>query len=427
LRQNAVFARTWYEDTAIAPPDFGQVALDDCAWDVGIIGGGLAGLTALLKLSQAGARVVLLEARSIAAGASGRNGGFCTGGWAADDAQILRLLGGKGAAAMEEIAEGGLLWMKERMHRTGWESTAATPGVLRVSLSGHGAPGDLDAQALAAFVKAPRYRHGAVSYEGVHFHPLNFMRLLAREALEAGGQIIEQAHVRGAFRTSRGWHIETSRGVCRAQQVIWAGGGYGEGDAPMLTSRILPIRTYIGVTEPLGEMVLRHIPTECAIGDTRRAGNYYRRLPDGRLLWGMGITAFGTLSIPKVKAMVLRDIAAILPGLADEMRSAGRGIDYGWAGNMAYAPHFLPLVGEIRPGFHALTGFGGHGMNTAPAAALSLVSQMQGNLGDPTPFSQIPRPPVFGILGRIAAEGSYRWRILQDFRAEKVSQSHQGQ
>src|ERR671938_1261346 len=51
--------------------------------DVAIVGGGVTGCAAARVLAQAGLRVRVHEAREIAAGASGRNGGFALGGGAA--------------------------------------------------------------------------------------------------------------------------------------------------------------------------------------------------------------------------------------------------------------------------------------------------------------------------------------------------------
>ena len=50
--------------------------------DVAIVGGGVTGVSAALTLTQRGASVRLHEARAIASGASGRNGGFALRGGA---------------------------------------------------------------------------------------------------------------------------------------------------------------------------------------------------------------------------------------------------------------------------------------------------------------------------------------------------------
>jgi gamma-glutamylputrescine oxidase len=50
--------------------------------DVEIVGGGVTGCSCALVLAEAGLRVRLHEAREIASGASGRNGGFALRGGA---------------------------------------------------------------------------------------------------------------------------------------------------------------------------------------------------------------------------------------------------------------------------------------------------------------------------------------------------------
>src|SRR5580765_7512336 len=66
----------WYATAALAPR---TEALDaPTTADVCIIGGGYTGLSSALHLAERGVGVVLLEAKEIGNGGSGRNAGHCT-------------------------------------------------------------------------------------------------------------------------------------------------------------------------------------------------------------------------------------------------------------------------------------------------------------------------------------------------------------
>jgi len=69
----------YWIDTAPAFPDRSGRQLPDSV-DVAIVGGGITGLNAAIRLARKGAAVVVLEQGRFGSGASGRNGGMCTTG-----------------------------------------------------------------------------------------------------------------------------------------------------------------------------------------------------------------------------------------------------------------------------------------------------------------------------------------------------------
>lgn len=82
----------------------------DSAPDVAIVGGGITGCSCALALAEAGLRVRLDEAREIAGGASGRNGGFALRGGSAPYPVLAESIGSKQTAALwrwteDELAE----------------------------------------------------------------------------------------------------------------------------------------------------------------------------------------------------------------------------------------------------------------------------------------------------------------------------------
>lgn len=83
------FPTTWYSQTSL--PRAARPALNsDETCDVCIIGAGIAGLTAALELTRRGKRVIILEANQVAWGASGRNGGVVSPGWAEGSGAIRK-------------------------------------------------------------------------------------------------------------------------------------------------------------------------------------------------------------------------------------------------------------------------------------------------------------------------------------------------
>ncbi|MFN7175057.1 MAG: NAD(P)/FAD-dependent oxidoreductase, partial [Thermaurantiacus tibetensis] len=128
-------------------------------------------------------------------------------------------------------------------------------------------------------------------------------------------------------------------------------------DAGLEAVRLSRIRT----TAPLGPRATDFIRTPAAVYDTRFAFDYYRLLPDTRLLWG------GRISVrdrppAAVERLLRRDLARVFPGLA------GVRLDYAWSGLMSYARHEMPQLGQLAPGLWYAQAFGGQprGCNEAP-------------------------------------------------------------
>jgi gamma-glutamylputrescine oxidase len=402
---------TWYHDTAIAAPLADGLSAD-LSYDVAIVGGGLAGLTLLHELIRAGVDAVLIEKQVVGAGASGRNGGFCSDGWAAGAAQIARLVGPEGAEALATLAAQGVAWMRAKCSLPEYASAGAKPGILTVSLSGRSG-GEISGDGLRAMVDSPRYKSGTLDMQAFHFHPLNFMRCLAGEVRDMGGRIFQNTTLGAIARDGTGFQLTVTDGkTIHANRVVLATGGYGGSETGPLARHILSIQTYIGVTAPIAADIRRAIKTDFAVGDTRRAGNYYRMLPDDRLLWGHGITTFGTHDAARIKTNTMRDFQRIYPSAAPDF-------EYGWAGNMAYAVHQMPLVGQLQPGLFALSGFGGHGMNTAPISAIVLAEALCGQSDRIKLFDAIPKPWNMGKAGPFAVEAQYCLLKMRDYLTER--------
>ena len=78
---------------SILKPDLFSHLQENLYVDICIIGGGLTGVTSALNLAKNGYKVVLLEARKVGWGASGRNGGQLSFGLRREQIYIEKLLG----------------------------------------------------------------------------------------------------------------------------------------------------------------------------------------------------------------------------------------------------------------------------------------------------------------------------------------------
>jgi glycine/D-amino acid oxidase-like deaminating enzyme len=91
---------------------------------------------------------------------------------------------------------------------------------------------------------------------------------------------------------ARGWKIATPRGTLRAQNVLVATSGYTSRVTPALQKKIIPIGSYIIVTEVLPEKLTAELsPRNRMIYDSKNYLYYYRLTLDRRMLFG-GRAAF---------------------------------------------------------------------------------------------------------------------------------------
>ena len=266
---------------------------------------------------------------------------------------------------------------------------------------------------LEEFVTSSRYSSGIKLGEGFHFHPLNFLKGLGVRVTNMGGRIYENTKLTHFKKVGSEFIIKVSTGgKIKAKKIVLCTGGYGSSEIGALSKYWLPIETFITVTEPVDHLFAETIKKSIAISDDRRAGNYYRLLPDGRLLWGRGVSALNGYSRQKLHQEVRKDLNYFFPQLSREIEKVK--LDYTWSGKMAYSRHMMPYIGLLEPELYALTAFGGHGMNTAPAGALLLAETIAGMNDRTYAFKQFPFSWNGGSGGKILAELYIKYLKLSD-------------
>lgn len=414
-------ARSWYqEQLSEAPP--AEPLEGMLTVETAIIGGGLAGLSTAYGLTERGESCpIVLEQGRVGEGASGRNGGFVFAGYSLDVQALVRAVGMETARRMHDWTRAAVATIDARCRV--WSVPAARAGVVladwfhdstalrrfrdRTETTLGFKLDWIEPDDLPQWVRSPRYGAGLHEPGSLHLNPLAYVRALAAAVRAAGGRVCEQQPVLELERDRAGWLLRTEHAQIRAERVVLATGGYGQELRRRWQAAIQPIGTYIAVTEPLGQRINALIPSGAAIYDTRFAFDYYRPLPDTRLLWG-GRISVADRDLASIRALLRRDMLRVFPTLAKVE------FDYAWGGWMSYARHQMPLLGEVEPGLWLALGFGGHGLAPTTLAGDVLAESILGDRSRLQAFAPFAPRWAGGPAGRIAAQAVYWWKQSLD-------------
>lgn len=339
--------------------------------EVAVIGGGVTGCSCALTLAEAGTRVRLYEARTVAGGASGRNGGFALRGAAEPYDAARARLGHEPARRLMVLTE-------ESQDRMAGLAGDALRRVGSFRLAGD----EAEASALRREYDALRADGFGVHwvdaleppldrlYHGAIFHPTDaavrpgrWVRRLARDAAEAGADIVEHTRV-------------TVDGV-DADAVVVCGDGFTASLLPELAAHVRPTRGQVLATAPGGP--LRYEQPHYA----RNGYDYWQQLPDGRLVIG-GQRDSALADEDTDVEEPTEGVQGCIGELAAELLGRTPAITHRWAGIWGTTADLLPLAGRVpgRDGVWVAGGYSGHG-NVLGFACGRLVAEAV--LGRPAP------------------------------------------
>ena len=370
--------------------------------DVVVVGGGFTGLSAALALARRGASVVLLEAGRVAAGASGRNGGHVNNGTSHDYAGLAAALGAEHARALYHAFDAAVdtverVVREEQIQcdfrRAGKIKLAAKPAHYeKIARNFEVLHRDCDPE--TELLPRSRIReeigsdafHGGLLYRrSAMMHMGRFGAGLADAASRAGARIFEDAPVTALKRLDGHAHrVTTPRGTIEAKQVLVATGPSREGPFDWFRRRLVPVGSFIVVTEPLDAAQLDSImPTRRTATTSKYIGNYFRIAPDDRLVWG-GRARFA-MSDPTSDARSGDVLRAQLDATFPQLR--GVRLDYCWGGLVDMTEDRLPRAGEHDGLFYAM-GLSGHGAQMSVHLGQQMAKVMAGEAAA-NPFGRL--------------------------------------
>jgi glycine/D-amino acid oxidase-like deaminating enzyme len=344
--------------------------------DVVVVGAGFTGLSAALTLAKKGIGVTVLEAGKVASEASGRNGGHCNNGLSHDFSGVAARFGLERAREMYAAFDAGVDLVETLVKREGIDCDFTRSGKLKLAAKPEHFEKMKRAQAvlarevdadtaiiekadLGAEVGTDRYAGGLLQRRSASMHMGKFGVGLAEAAAHAGAVIHENAAVTAIDRLPGGrFRLTTGRGSLEADQALLATGASQQGPFGWFRRRIVPVGSFIIVTEPLGAAKARAImPGRRTCTTSQNIGNYFRITADDRLIFG-GRARFA-MSSPKSDlksgAILQAGLRAVFPEIADCR------IDYCWGGLVDMTQDRLPRAGT-HEGMHFALGYSGHGV-----------------------------------------------------------------
>jgi glycine/D-amino acid oxidase-like deaminating enzyme len=355
--------------------------------DIVIVGAGFTGMSTAWWLSQRhpDRKVVVVEAKRVGNGASGRNGGMALNWINGVDAHSP-----EGARRVWDATQRGLDWIERVIREHSLDVRFRRVGCLEAYTE--------QARAERAHERVERLRDWGIPLKyllghelerrvravgvvgAVHdptagqLHGLDLLRGLRGVLLARGVEIYEESPVLSVHE-GRTHALTTPGGTVRAPALVLGTNGYSPRLGYFATG-IFPLHSHVIATEPLPLQRWRELGWGDTAGFTDDLDRiaYASMTQDGRLLFGGGGNGAysylygGRTAWPREPAAQYRFVHAMLrryfPGAAD-VRIAHR-----WTGTLGLTLHrvcSIGITGEYRNIFYGV-GYSGHGVVLANLA-----------------------------------------------------------
>lgn len=326
--------------------------------DFGVIGGGIAGVSAAAELSALGSVVLWEREEHLAYHASGRSAALYEPRYGAAPVVELSLSSGDALRAAGVLSPRGMMLLAGPEEAEVFAADVAAMRMERVTVD-------------EAVARVPILNPAAVAFAAVaeHAEDIDTDRLIqgfARRVTSAGGRVVTRAEVTGIARDGGGWRVTTGGVEMRVRVLVNAAGAWADGVARMAGVAplgIVPHRRSMARIPAPGGYAVADWPMMMGVGET-----WYAKPDAGALIvspaeedpvepqdaWADDMVLAEGLA--RYEAVVTEPVTRMLAN---------------WAGLRSFAPDRVPVIGfdAGAPGFFWLAGQGGYGFQTSTAAA----------------------------------------------------------
>ncbi|OLL30624.1 FAD-dependent oxidoreductase [Burkholderia sp. SRS-W-2-2016] len=405
---------------------------NDIQADVVIIGGGFSGIHTALELAENGVTdVVVLEARYLGYGGSGRNGGQVMAGIGHDLDAIKKDVGDEGLRAIFALSDLGPQIMRERIAKYNIDADfcsgygymaynrrqAQTLRNWEKEFKSLGSPHEIryvEGNDVRQIIGSDVYHAGLLHMGGGHVHSLNLLLGEAKAVSDIYGVRIFEYSPALEIAYGDRIRVRTAKGCVSAKRLVWACDGFNNNLEPQLHRSTINVYAYNSMTEPLSDELIRRIsPIHGAYSDIRPVINYYRVTNENRLLFGSSTSLVE--HIPHdLKEWNRRLMVEVFPYLSDVK------IDLAWGGPMASTLNLFPQIGTLadRPNAFFVQGYSGFGVTPSQIICKILAEGILGGSDRYRLVSSIPRATIKGkdqyrnllvTLGKVMHQTSGYW------------------